>query len=321
MILAGDVGATKILLEAGELRSGRWEAALSKRYAIVDYANIGEVLGRFLEELAAVNPRARLTAGAIGIAGPVVGNKGKMTNRPWSFDGEAIARRFGMKRVTILNDLAASARGILAVSAREMITVQVGRPLEEAPRVVIGVGTGLGTAYLLPEAKGGYRVVPGEGGHVGFSPASPRELQLWRALFAVHGRVEVEHVVSGMGMSNIYEVVRRQGTPHVGDTQKAEPAWIVDGALGRGDETCRLALDLFVECLGNIAGDQALACMARGGVYIAGGVAAKIAPLIKSPRFLSAFCAKGPFNNFMLKVPVKVVTTERLPVIGAALSA
>ena len=319
MILAGDVGATKILLEAGDFRSGRWDSALSRRYAMVDFDNIHDVVRKFLDEFEGVKPsRARITTGGIGVAGPAQGNKVVMTNRPWTVDGGALARRFGLKQVRVVNDLAAAARGLELLAPKEMLTVQAGKAVPDAPRVVLGVGTGLGVAYLVPQASGGYQVVPGEGGHVGFSPATPTQMELYRALFQSHGRVEAETIVSGRGMSNVYEFIARRGDAPVGAPEAAEPAWIVDGALGRGDATCKAALDLFVECMGNVAGDHALACMARGGVYIVGGVAAKIAPLIKSENFLSSFAAKGLFSNFMMRLPVRVVLSERVPVLGAA---
>jgi glucokinase len=319
VILAGDVGATKILLEAGDFRSGRWESVLSRRYAIVDFDNMNQVISAFMSEWEEVKPaRAKLTAGGIGVAGPAQNNKAKMTHRPWTIDGDAIARRFGLQQVRVVNDLAAAAKGVEFLTPREMLTVQAGKPVADAPRVVMGVGTGLGIAYLVPREDEGYDVVPGEGGHTGFSPGSMDQLELWRALFAAHGRVEAEHVVSGRGLSNVYEFMRRQGDAPVGAPDVLEPAQIVDGAVGRGDHTCQAALDLFVECMGNVAGDHALACLARGGVFITGGVAAKIAPLIKSPRFLSAFTAKAAFSDFMMRVPVRVALSEEVPVWGAA---
>lgn len=327
MILAGDVGATKILLEAGDFRSGRWESALSRRYAIVDFANMHDVVEAFLAEWEQAKPaRAKLTAGGIGVAGPAQGNKAKMTHRPWTIDGDALARRFGLKHVRVVNDLAAAARGVEFLRPRELLTVQAGKPAANEPRVVMGVGTGLGIAYLVPSQPGRgpsagavrYDVVPGEGGHTGFSPASMEQLELWRSLFATHGRVEAEQVVSGRGLANVYEFMRQRGDAPAGAPASLEPPEIVDAAVGRGDHTSRAALDLFVECMGNVAGDHALACMARGGVFITGGVAAKIAPHIKSPRFLAAFCAKGAFSNFMTRVPVRVVLSESVPVWGAA---
>ena len=319
MILAGDVGATKILLEAGDFRSGRWQSVLSRRYAIVDYDNMHQVVEAFLGEFEGVRPaRSKLTAGGIGVAGPAQNNKAKMTHRPWTVDGDAIARRFGLKHVRVVNDLAAAARGVEFLAPREMLTIQSGKAEPGAPRVVMGVGTGLGVAYLVTDMHGGVHVVPGEGGHTGFSPGTVEQLELWRALFVSHGRVEVEDVVSGRGMSNVYEFMRRQGDAPVGAAEGLQPAEIVDAATGRGDHTSQAALELFVECMGNVAGDHALACLARGGVYITGGVAAKIAPLIKSPRFLSAFCAKGAFSDLMMRIPVRVALSEEVPVWGAA---
>lgn len=318
MILAGDVGATKILLEAGDFRSGTWTPVHSRRFGTADFEGIAPVLEAFLEELKPVARRARITGACLGIAGPVSRNKGTMTHRPWSFDGDALARRHGLARLSIVNDLAACAHGLERLGPRDLVTIQRGTPVADAPRVVLGVGTGLGVAYLIPRGKGAMEVVPGEGGHAGFSPATMEQYELWRALFAAHGRVEAEHVVSGRGLSNIHEYLARHGDAPTGAPEIAEPAWIVEGATVRGDPACRLALDMFIECLGNVAGDHALSCFARGGVYLCGGVAAKLGKLIASPRFLSAFCAKGAFSNTMMKIPVKLVSSERLAVLGAA---
>ena len=319
MILAGDVGATKILLEAGDFRSGRWESAFARRYAIVDYANMHDVVEAFLGEWERAKANgARLETGGIGVAGPVEGNTARMTNRPWIVDGDALAVRFGLKYVRIVNDLAATARGVEFLADDERLVVQEGHPDAGAPRVVLGVGTGLGVAYLVPDRDGALQVVPGEGGHAGFSPASHDQAELAAWLFARHGRVENEHIVSGLGMSNVYRFVRQRGGAPAQAPESLQPAEIVDAALGRGDHTAIAALNLFVESMGAIAGDHALSCLARGGVYISGGVAGKIAHQIKTPRFLSAFCAKGAMSDFMMRVPVCVSLPENVPVWGAA---
>lgn len=318
MILAGDVGGTKILLEAGDLRSGRWEPLIARRYLIADFDHICAVIERFTAELDKVKPtRARLTAAVIGVAGPVLGNKVKMTNRGWSVDGDMIARRFAIPRLRIVNDLAAAAGGLEALSSRDFITLQPGRAAPGEPRVVLGVGTGLGVAYLVPAGKH-HQVVPGEGGHVGFSPASELQADLWRALASTRPRVEVEHVCSGSGISNIYGFLRRGGDCPAGAPERADPAWISQSAMEKSDATCVAALDLFAECLGNVAGDHALAVMARGGVYLAGGVIAKIAPALNAERFRAAFCAKSLFSAQMMRIPVKLVRSERLALLGAA---
>ena len=311
MILAADVGATKILLEAGDLRSDGWQPALARRYQLAEFESFSAVMATFLEEFKRVKPpRARITAACIGAAGPALDNKVKMTHRPWTLDGARIAREFGIPKVRVVNDLAAGAYGVGLVGSRDLLTIQPGKAIAGEPQVVLGVGTGLGVAYLIPEGDR-VKVVPGEGGHVGFSPASVGQLRLAAAFCEIHGRVEAEDLVSGRGLANIYQHL-------AASTEPVDPAWISDRAMNFEDYTCREALDLMVECLGTIAGDHALAVMARGGVFIVGGVAAKIAPLIKQPRFIAAFCAKGVFSATMMRIPVKVATSERIAVLGAA---
>lgn len=149
MFLAGDVGATKILLEVGEIAGGRWRPVLARRLAVDDFPHVGAAVGAFLKEWETAKPaRARIAAGAIGVAGPAQGNRVKMTHRAWVVDGDALARRFGIPRVTVVNDLAAAAHGIDLLAPRDLVTFQPGKPDPAAPRVVLGIGTGLGVAYL-----------------------------------------------------------------------------------------------------------------------------------------------------------------------------
>jgi glucokinase len=305
VILAGDVGATKILLEVGEVRSARWSPALARRYLIAEHADFEAVLAAFLAEWNAVKaPRARIAAGAIGVAGPAAGNRVKMTHRPWVIDGGLLARRFGIARVEVVNDLAAAAHGIELLAPKDYVSIQPGRAVRGDPQVLLGVGTGLGIAYRI-----GGRVVPGEGGHGGFSPASAEQAHAWRTIFDRHGRVEAEDVASGRGIANLY---------HALSDRDAETAWICNQAIEHGDAQCTAALDLFAECLGNVAGDHALAVMARGGIFLAGGVVARIAPSIRKERFRAAFCAKSAMSSLLMRVPVRAIANERLAVLGAA---
>ena len=324
MILAGDVGATKILLEAGDLRSGRWEPALARRYQVDDYAEISEPIAAFLEELAASRPRSRakghgITAAALGAAGPALGNRIKMTHRSWIIDGDILGRRFAIPRVAVVNDLLAAGHGIGLLGPRDFRTLQPGRAAPDAPRVVLGIGSGLGVAYVLPSDGGnGVQVIPGEGGHMGFSPASARQAELWQGLFATRGRVEAEEVASGLGLSNIYHFLAGRGECPMGHPDRRDAAWIGENAASGQDKTCVSALDLFAECLGNIAGDQAIGLVARGGVYLAGGVIAKLTPSLDADAFRAAFCAKGAFSSLLMKIPVKSVVNERAMLLGAA---
>jgi len=318
VILAGDVGATKILLEVGEFRSERWQPALAKRYITGDVENFPAVLTSFLGEWNAKRERdERIRAAAFGVAGPAVGNKVKMTHRPLVVDGDAISSRFLIPRVVVVNDLAAAAHGIDWLGPRDVVTIQPGRASPEGSLVVMGVGTGLGIAYLVPMGAG-YRVIAGEGGHAGFSPATTQQAELWRAVHAAHGRCSAEDVVSGVGLTHVFSFVRSGRVHALGETEDSvSPDGIVRGAVA-GDARCEAALDLFVQCLGNVAGDHAVTVMARGGVYLTGGVVATLHPRFRGSLFSSAFCAKGPMSSALMKIPVRAVTSERVALLGAA---
>jgi glucokinase len=294
LILAGDVGATKILLEVGEFRDDRWFSLLERRYGTAESASFPMVVERFLDEWRAARPpRSRITAAAFGVAGPAIANRVKMTHRPLVVDGNALSDRLSIAEVRVVNDLEAAARGIEGLGPRELVTLQPGKMAFGSPRVVLGVGTGLGVAYLIPDGEG-WRTVGGEGGHVGFSPASALQTELWQALALKHGRVAAEQVASGTGLDNI------------------------NAFLGGPGINAEAVLDLFAECLGNVAGDHALACLARGGVYLTGGVIAKTVEKLPKDRFRSAFCSKGVQSSLLMKIPVRAVTNERIVVAGAA---
>jgi glucokinase len=316
VILAGDVGATKILLEVGEVRSGAWTPALAKRYESGE-VSFAEALGAFLDEWKAGGKARRIKAAAFGAAGPRTGNKIKMTNRPWSVDGDVVTSRFGIPKVAIVNDLEASARGLELLPARELKTIQAGRAVDLAPRVVLGVGTGLGVAYLVACGER-YRAVAGEGGHATFAPVTPQQAELVHAIQGSRGRVSNEDILSGAGLSRIYEFMMARGDCGIPGPDAMRPDRISKEAMEGTDTTCSSALDLFIECIGSVAGDHALNVMAQGGVFLTGGIVAKILPRLRNERFLAAFCAKGAHSHLLRRIPIKAVTSERLPVLGAA---
>ncbi len=319
MILAGDVGATKILLEVGDSRSGRWEAALSRRYSTEAAVNFSAVLSAFLDEWSRGRSRGqRISAAAFGAAGPQVGNEVRMTNRPWVLDGDAIGERFGIPHVRVVNDLAASAHGIPWLGPRDCMTLQPGRAHPDAARVVLGVGTGLGISYMVP-ANGRLTEVAGEGGHGGFAPSTLEQSELWRFLFQLHGRVSCESILSGHGLVNVYSYVRARRMGAIDPKQEAPlPEKIATDAAQGNDEMALDAFALFAECLGTVAGDHALAVMARGGVYLTGGIVAKNASHFSTQRFRAAFCAKAPHANLLMRIPVRAIMSERVGLLGAA---
>lgn len=323
MILAGDIGGTKALLMLASWSQGRLTPLLERRYAVASFAGFSAMLAQFLDEGRQHRGRdLRLSCACFGAAGPAAENRVQMTNLPWCIDGAAIAAEFGIARVRVVNDFEAAAMGVEALGPGDSETLQRGEPSAQAPRVVIGAGTGLGVAYALPQGKR-YRVIAGEGGHAGFAPADAEQLRLWQALHAQFGRVSVEHVVSGPGLVRIYEFLC-VGLPQAPDLRErmAEGAAAISRhALEQGDALASRALDLFIACYGALAGDHALAVTARGGVYIAGGIARKIFSRLAAGGFMAAFNAKGVQAHLNARVPVSVVMTERLGMLGAALIA
>lgn len=325
MILAGDVGATKTLLEVGVLQDGLWRPAFGRRYAAAGHPDFDSVLRTFFQEWAAQRQApVKIARACFGVAGPVFDNRVQMTNLAWRVDADAICAGFGIPHVRIVNDFAAAATGIDMLQAPDFVTLQPGAPVPAAPRVVIGAGTGLGVAYLI-WAAGGYQVIAGEAGHAGFAPSTREQLELWRDLHSRQERVAAEDVVSGPGLVRIREFIGRcegsQAAPARELRVNLTPAAITQAALESGDPLCVRALDLFISCYGAVTGDHALAVMARGGVYVAGGIAPRILPRLADGGFLAAFNAKGVYSGAVRQIPVHIVTNERLAVPGAALLA
>ena len=309
VILAGDIGGTKALLMLAAARNGRPAPLLERRYLAADFVDFSAVVARFLDECRQVRGRnVRLDGACFGAAGPVSDDRIQMTNLPWRLDGGAIAAQFGIARVLLVNDFAAAAAGVEVLGPGDCATLQHGEPMPQAARVVIGAGTGLGVAYALPQGKR-YRIIAGEGGHAGFAPADEEQMRLWQALHAQFGRVSAEHVVSGPGLVRIYEFLRAElpEAPALRESVRTEGAAAISRhALEQGDPLACRALDLFVACYGAAAGDHALAVTARGGVYIAGGIARKILSRLAAGGFMAAFNAKGAHAQLSLRIPVKL---------------
>ena len=324
MILAGDIGGTKAMLQLAQVRQGVIKPVFEARFAAASFTGFAAVLAQFLQDYRQQSGRKAVLASAcFGAAGPVMGERIQMTNLPWFLDAAAIQREFGIGRVRLVNDFEAAASGIEVLEPGDSKVLQQGEPLAQAARVVMGAGTGLGVAYVLPQGNR-YKVIAGEGGHAGFAPANEEQMRLWQALHARFGRVSVEYVVSGPGLVRVYEFLRA-ALPELASNEACASA---DGAAAislhaqeHGDPLACRALDLFIACYGAVAGDHALAAAARGGVYIAGGIAPKIIDRLAAGGFMAAFNAKGVHAQMNARIPVRVVTTERLGLLGAALIA
>jgi glucokinase len=307
VIICGDIGGTKTLL--GLADDG--ELVLDRRYANADFPDFAALLAAFFADTQ-TDP-ARIAGGCLAVAGPIAddGRQAKLTNLPWTIDSGALSQRFGLPALVLANDFAAAALGAVTAPPAQLVTLQRGEPLATAPRLVIGAGTGLGMAIVLPQ-DGQWQVLAGEGGHVAFAPADEGQAALWTFLRARHGRVTWERVVSGPGLAGIHDFC---GGPALSPEQialraQADPA---------GTE--RRSLNIFLAAYGAFAGDMALACLPRGGVFLAGGIAAKLLPLLPQSGFLEAFNAKAEHAAIAARMPIHVATDPLLGLHGAQLLA
>ena len=300
MILGGDLGGTKTLPALAEMNGDRPRIVRQQRFAIADYATFTALLDEFLAD------RPVISGACFGVAGPTDGQHAKLTYLPWQLSASELGQRFAIPRVTLTNDFAAAAHGLALVEAESIVTLHAGKPLDHAPRVILGAGTGLGVAGLVWQGDR-YCVIAGEGGHMGFAPQTTEQCELWRWLFDENGRVTTEDIVSGPGLARIYAFFG-------GRPQRAEG--IGNAALGGSDPIAVKTLNLWLQCYGAFAGDLALHWLARGGVYLAGGIAAKLLPGSDVSPFVEAFLAKREHRHLGEDMPVRLVTDEGLGLRG-----
>lgn len=320
-VLAADIGGTKTHIALFRRGRTRPVPLRIETYASRDAKGLESLLSHFLK-----NHPQRVDAAVFGMAGPVHNGRCRVTNLPWEADETRLARRFGFRRVRVVNDLVAAAQSIPHLHSRELLSLNRARAARNETVAVVAPGTGLGQA-LLVFADGRPRAMPSEGGHADLVPAMPEHLDLWRVLHLEFGHVSAERAVSGAGTLNLYRWLRDSG-------RFREPAWLARairegdpareitlGALERRDPLCTATLRHFAALLGALCGNFALHCMARGGVYLGGGVPPRILPFLREGSFLRAFYDKGRFRTVMQKIPVRVILNERAALLGAAVHA
>lgn len=320
LILAGDLGGTKTVLALFREVSGRLDPVRKEVFKSKEFSQFEQILTRFLKS----SDHLQIRAICLGVPGPVKDGQCKTTNLPWLLDEQKLAKSLGVTKVRLLNDLQATAYGMLFLPAGEMAVLNQGDGSKRKGNIaVIAAGTGLGEAFLYWDDRN-YFPVASEGGHVDFAPQGDREVELFRFLRSEYGHVSYERVLSGPGIFNIYRFLRDTGFA-------PEPAWlreklqsgdssptITQLGLTRGHELCIETLDLFTSLYGAEAGNLALKVMAVGGVYIGGGIAPNILDKLKDGEFMSAFSGKGRYTDLLKEIPVKVALNDRAGLIGAA---
>jgi glucokinase len=300
--LIADIGGSKSRFALAN------SAGRPERIRVIDndaVAGLAAAVARYLEETG-----ARPRAATLAVAGPVDGEEVALTNRTaWRFRRGELARRFGFARLRVVNDFEAIARALPSLGATE--TRPLGQPLpaREGVKLVLGPGTGLGVAALLP-ADGCWHVVASEGGHAAFGPQAADEFAVFARLRADCGAVSAERVLSGPGLMRLSRALDPRTACHAPET-------IAAGALAR-EPAAQAAARLFVRLLGRFAGSTALTFKALGGVYITGGVASGLGPLFDEPAFRSAFEAHPPYEAMLAGVPTLLITCEEPGLIGCA---
>ncbi|WP_018043149.1 glucokinase [Methylobacterium sp. 88A] len=304
-VLVGDIGGT------------------NARFALVPEAGAGaEIVGHvptnaFPDPSAAIRsvlekydgpaPRSTILAVAARIDGPAV----RLTNANWVIEGARIGRDFGLSRAVVVNDYVPVAAGAVDIAPTDLTPVgphrDGGLKGDQGTRLVLGPGTGFGAAAVIAYADH-LAIVSTEAGHVDFGPADADEEEIWRHVERIEGRVTVEALLSGPGLARLYKAIHLARTGR--EAADAEPAKVTDTAIDGSDPVAAEAVTLFAKLLGRVCGDLALTFLATGGVYIGGGIAPRILPILKKGGFRRSFEHKPPFVTQMEAIPTSVISVQ-----------
>ncbi len=331
MIVAADIGGTKTSVALIELPQNQAAAACSsvllhkEKYDSLEYPGLTAILSHFMARYS-IDPKSVQRVCA-GIAGPVVEGHVETPNLPWDVDAAELRATLGVRAVTLINDLEATAERAATLTAADVFTLNPGRrpsgPLTNG--AVIAAGTGLGMALLHP-VDGAWWPVASEGGHVDFAPRNELEMELLRFLLKRHRRVSIERVLSGPGLVTLFEFFKERGERVPDQRVLAELAQpevdaarvISEAALAGLCPVSDQALDLFVSLYGAVAGDLGLMAVSTGGMFVGGGIAPKILERLKAGAFMTAFTNKGRLSPLLESMPVQVILDADAALMGAA---
>lgn len=320
MILAGDVGGTKVDLALYGFDHGRLTHVREEKFAAREYAGLEAIVRKFLIE----SGDPEVTAACFGVPGPVRGGRLKLTNLPWVLDSHELSVALKIDHLFLINDLEANGYGIPELAPEQIYELSAGSPGAVGNRGLVSAGTGLGEAILVWNGKM-HVPMASEGGHCDFAPRNETEIELLRYLQrTLKGRVSFERVVSGLGLKNIYTFLRDEKGLEEPDWLKermlAEDPNAIIGELGEegSNELCVQTLDVFVSAYGAEAGNLALKVLSVGGMYLGGGIAPKILKKMRSGAFMKSFADKGRLSDLLVQMPVRIILESRCALMGAA---
>ena len=324
MILAGDVGGTKVHLALYNFVDGKLVQLREEKFPAAEYACLDDVVKTFLSQ--GKEPKDGIAASCFGCPGPVRDGRLKLTNLPWTLDSRDLQRSIGIEHIFLINDLEANGFGIPELTNDQVHTLHEGDAAAVGHRGLVSAGTGLGECLLIWDGKlRRHTPIPSEGGHTDFSPRDDRDIALLQSLRrTLKGRVSFERVVSGIGIKNVYAFLRD-------DVKMEEPTWLrerlqtedpnaVIGTLAESGESeiCTEAMRIFSAAFGAEAGNIALKVLAHGGIYLGGGIAPKVLKTMSAGPFTEAFFDKGRMRPILESIPVRIILDDTCALLGAA---
>jgi glucokinase len=317
MILAGDIGGTNARLALFDVKNGNFQLVSATVFPSRRYSGLDEIVKEFV-----TMSGKRPSQACFGVAGPVTNGRVEASNLPWIIESKRLAEELQIDRALLINDLEATGWGVGALPPDRLVSLNQVSSIA-GNQAVIAAGTGLGEAGLFWDGSR-YHVFASEGGHCDFAPLDPLQVELFDYLRGRYGHVSYERILSGPGLVNVFDFLR--------DTGKGKPPdWLVaemvesdaakavsEAAMSGKCSMCEQALDIFVAVFGAEAGNLALKMKSVGGVFLAGGIAPKILPKLATSTFLQAFLDKGRLRRLMEIIPIKVITDDKLALLGAA---
>lgn len=301
-VLIADIGGTNARFALLD-QAGR---GAMQRVRLDEVAGIPEAIAGFLASQASPRPPR---AAVLAVAGPVVGNRVRLTNRGWVVDGAEIAAALGIGLVEVVNDFAALSWSLPHLAGPDLLRLGGSAAEAGAPMAVLGAGTGLGVGAFLPPD----RALVTEGGHASLAAQDAREAAVIEWLRARFGHVSAERAVSGQGIENLHRALAELAGGAVPERSAAE---ITTAALDRSCPICREALEMFCAMLGSVAGNLALLYGARGGVFVAGGIPPRFPEFLAGSQFRARFEAKGRFTDWLRPVPAWLVLRKDAAMLG-----
>lgn len=307
--MVADIGGTNTRIALYDSTSGEFRATAS--FANRGYPEFNDLLSAWLAALDEPPP----TACCIAAAAPPSPDRVVMFNNDWEFSCSELARQFGFQQLRRINDFESNAYALPHLSEADRVCLHAGRAGQDGALATIGPGTGLGGAVLERTATGQALARACEPGHMGLTPGSELELEIFQLLLPGHGNIYAELLVSGPGLLRLYHSL---ATIRGEAATLAEPAAITTRALAGEDPLCVLALETFCALLGSVCGDFILANGSYGGLYLAGGIAPRIIPFLQASALHQRMCSKGAMHDHLDAIPVYAITAAHPGLIGAA---